>query len=150
LLAVRDILLVPAAIPDTTPVLELTVATPVVLLPHVPLLALDNDVVVVAQTLLVPLMVSGVAFTVSTLVTEQPEIVYVFATMPAATPVTIPVEAPIVATSVLLLLHVPPPVLVSVVLKPEQTEDAPVIADGIALTVIVFVAEVAVGVTIQE
>ena len=44
---------------------------------------------------------------------------------PSATPVTIPV-VPMVAASVLVLLHVPPEVvLVSVIVLPAQTDEAP-------------------------
>jgi hypothetical protein len=47
---------------------------------------------------------------------------------PAETPVTAPVEEPTVATAVLLLLHVPPPVLwLRVVTEPWHTLVVPVI-----------------------
>jgi hypothetical protein len=51
------------------------------------------------------------------------------------TPVTIPLNIPIVATPGLLLLHVPPGVLVSVVVVPTQTVATPEIAVGAVLTV---------------
>lgn len=58
--------------------------------------------------------------------------------MPVPIAVTKPVE-PIVATEVLLLLHVPPDVpFVSVVVRPVHNEETPDIADS-ALTVIDFV-----------
>ena len=50
-------------------------------------------------------------------------------------PETIPELVPIVATMVLLLTHVPPPVLERVVVEPAQTVAVPVIADGNGLTV---------------
>lgn len=59
--------------------------------------------------------------------------------MPAERPFTIPVAIPTVATEVVLLVHVPPPVLLNVVVLPTQTLETPVIADGSELTVIVFV-----------
>lgn len=62
--------------------------------------------------------------------------------VPAATPVTTPVEL-IVATDVLLLVQVPPEVASdNVVVEPVATDDAPVIAaiTGKGLTVIVMVA----------
>ena len=60
--------------------------------------------------------------------------------VPAATPDTMPVVEPIVATPVALLLHVPPAVLLaSVIVRPTQTLVAPVIAES-AFTVIVFTA----------
>ena len=55
---------------------------------------------------------------------------------PAATPVAIP-DVPIVATPILLLAHVPPLVVEDrVVVDPAHKEVVPVIAAGIALTVI--------------
>lgn len=61
--------------------------------------------------------------------------------VPAATPITVPVE-PTVATAVLLLLHVPPDTeFVNVVKLPAQNDSGPVgvIAAGAALTVTVAV-----------
>lgn len=55
--------------------------------------------------------------------------------VPAATPVTIPVD-PTVATNELLLLHAPPVVVsVSVVLSPAQTLAVPPMAAGKLFTV---------------
>lgn len=62
--------------------------------------------------------------------------------MPVATPVTIPVDEPAVAMPVLLLLHVPPPVLVNVVASPTQTLNVPEMEDGSAFTVTILVAAV--------
>jgi len=58
--------------------------------------------------------------------------------VPAATPVKIPLLAPIVAIAVLLLLHVPPPASLKVEvvgLDPPHTNVVPVIAAGFELTV---------------
>ena len=55
--------------------------------------------------------------------------------VPDVTPETIPELVPIVATLVLLLIHVPPPVLERVVVEPAQTVAVPVIADGNGFTV---------------
>ncbi len=56
--------------------------------------------------------------------------------VPAATPETMPVEEPTVATLVAELAHVPPVgVLDSVVVAPTQTVAVPAIAEGSALTV---------------
>ena len=55
--------------------------------------------------------------------------------MPAATPETMPELVPIVATLVLLLVQVPPPVFERVVVEPAQTVAVPVIADGNGFTV---------------
>jgi hypothetical protein len=52
-----------------------------------------------------------------------------------AIPVAIPVEEPIVATPIVELLHVPPPELDKVVVRPEQIVVAPVMAEGNGLTV---------------
>jgi len=61
--------------------------------------------------------------------------------LPAATPVAIPVEEPIVANELLLLVHVPPGVVeLNIVVRPVQTVSVPVIFAGFALTVTVFVA----------
>ena len=65
-------------------------------------------------------------------------------------PVIIPVLASTDATSVLLLLHEPPEVvLLNVVVTPVHTVADPEIEDGSAFTVIVVVA-VATGVVMHE
>ena len=59
--------------------------------------------------------------------------------MPAATPVTIPVE-PTVAVPVALLAHVPPPVAeANVVVAPAHTDVEPVMTAGVANTVTMVV-----------
>lgn len=56
--------------------------------------------------------------------------------MPAATPATTPLADPTEATDGLLLLHVPPvDALVSVMVDPTQTDDAPEMVAGEVLTV---------------
>jgi hypothetical protein len=55
--------------------------------------------------------------------------------VPDTTPDTTPDALPIVATPVLLLVQVPPPVLVSVLVVPTHTTGVPPIADGTGLTV---------------
>lgn len=55
--------------------------------------------------------------------------------LPAETPCKKPVDAPIVATAGVLLLHVPPPASVKVVLDPAQTAEGPIIEDGKEFTV---------------
>ena len=60
--------------------------------------------------------------------------------VPADTPDTIPV-VPIVATPMLALVHVPPPVASArAVVAPVQTVSVPVIAAGVVLTVTVVAA----------
>ena len=61
--------------------------------------------------------------------------------VPAATPVVIPVEEPIVAMLVLLLAHVPPLVVFArVVVVVAHTVGVPVIAGKVGLTVTLVVA----------
>ena len=61
-------------------------------------------------------------------------------TVPGATPVTIPVEEPTVATDILLLLHVPPErASLSVILVPAITVLLPEMVAGAALTVNIIV-----------
>ena len=68
---------VPIATPETTPEADPTVATPVLLLLHVPPVTASVSVVVEpVQSVTVPRMAVGVGFTVTTKVAEQlvPEI----------------------------------------------------------------------------
>ena len=58
--------------------------------------------------------------------------------VPAATPVAIPEEEPMVATEVLLLLQLPPPASVNEVVAPTHTFTIPVINGGPGLTVTVL------------
>lgn len=63
--------------------------------------------------------------------------------MPAAAPVTMPDAVPTVATVVLLLVQVPPPVVLdSVAVVPEHIDNAPdgVMATGVVYTVTVITA----------
>lgn len=63
---------------------------------------------------------------------------YVILALPVAIPLTTPVEEPTVATDVVPLLHVPPPVaLLRVVEPPTHSSAVPVFAPGAALTVTV-------------
>ena len=115
--------------PVTTPVLYTTVATPLLELLHVPpppAILLLNETDCPIHTVVVPDKVP-VAYTVTPLVVLQPAtVVKVIVTEPAETPPTVPLELLTVttlATSTLLLLHVPPPgvPLVSVMDCPWQT-----------------------------
>jgi hypothetical protein len=61
--------------------------------------------------------------------------------VPADTPFTIPENVPIIATAVLLLLHVPPGVgLVSIVVVPRHALSRPDIGLGSGFTVTVVIA----------
>ena len=60
--------------------------------------------------------------------------------VPGVIPVTIP-EEPIMATAVLLLVHIPPPaVLPNIVVAPAHTCSVPLITEGAKFTIIVVVA----------
>ena len=130
--------------PLTTPDDEPTVAIVASLLLHVPPVVISDNVVVdPTQTEAAPVIADGSALTVSDLdVTHPADVVYVIFTVPADAPVTSPVALLTVATEVLLLLHVPPVVAsVNVVVEPTHTADAPLIAAGSGLTVIVVVVK---------
>src|SRR5437763_776971 len=61
--------------------------------------------------------------------------------VPASTPVTTPLDDPIVATAVVLLIHVPPAIAsVKLVVDPVQTSSEPAIAAGNGFTVKTAVA----------
>jgi len=132
---------VPIPTPVTTPV-ALTVATPGVLLLHVPPpVALANAAVPPRQMLTGLVGVMGdIAFTVTVIKLVHPVVsVKVILAVPALMPVSRPVE-PIVATAVLLLIQVPPVgVETNVTLLPAQTVCGPEIS-GLGLTVNTTVA----------
>jgi hypothetical protein len=130
---------VPGIMPVATPVDDPMVATLRLPLVHVPPVAASvSDVVKPVQMLSEPPIAGGAAFTVTSAVTLQPvaDILYVMRDVPVAIPETTPVEVPIDATVVLLLLHVPPGVpSVSDVLPPTHIARLPVIGAGSGLTV---------------
>jgi hypothetical protein len=104
---------VPAATPVTTP--SLLPISAMVALPELHVPAPDELVSVVVsngQTLKVPPIAAGAAFTVTTEKTRQPVAVSVkvIVAVPALTPLTTPSDNPTVATLVLLLAQVPAPV----------------------------------------
>ena len=69
-------------------------------------------------------------------------VVYVIVEVPFATAVTTPVDPTTVATAVLLLVHVPPPVASASVLVPGfPIKVVPVIAAGATFTVAVVVTK---------
>ena len=130
----------PATPPDTpeaTPVAEPIVATGrLPLLHRPPVDAVPNAEVDPAHRLNVPVIEPGNGFTATGVVAMQLAAeVYVIVEVPAATPVTIPVD-PIVALLTSLLLHVPPAVTsVNEVVDPTQTAFVPEIAAGNGLIV---------------
>jgi hypothetical protein len=128
---------VPATTPVTTPE-ELTVAIDAELLLHVPpLTLLVRDVAEPAQTVSVPAIAAGAAFTVTTFVRMHPEnSKYVIVAVPEDTPVTTPLVSPTVAIESLPLIQLPPVVVfVKVVVAPEHTVAVPPIVPGRASTV---------------
>ena len=129
----------PATTPVATPVDALMVAIPVLLLLQVPpAVALVRVVVVAGHALSVPPIPGGAELILTIVVALQPEAdEKLIVEVPAATPVTMPEEEPMVATEVLLLVHVPPLVAsVSVVVWPVHTLVVPAIAAGVGFTVI--------------
>jgi hypothetical protein len=95
------------------------------------------------HTVGVPVIVPGKAFTVMTLVREQPRLVYVIVVVPADRPLSTP-AALIVPTAKSLLLQAPTSGkgdALSVIVALTQTAPAPVIAPGKLLTVTISVAE---------
>lgn len=88
-----------------------------------------------AQTLSVPLIAGGAGFTVIIFIAVQPVgSRYVIVAVPGATPPIRPVLTPVVvavAINVLLLLHVPPPVVsVKVIAWPWHTLLLPIMGDN--------------------
>ena len=132
----------PAETPETMPEVGATVAIPVDPEVHVPpVVELLNVVVAPAQTADVPFITPpfGNGLTVIVLVAVAlPQMlvtVYEIIAVPAATPVVIPVE-PTVAIPVALELHTPPVVeLLSVMVEPAQTADAPVIVPAVGAVI---------------
>ncbi len=126
--------------PLTTPVSEPTETTVTALELQVPPgLALDRVVDELAQNVVVPVIVGGNEFTVTTSVTEHPATVYVRFAVPAVLPVITPVVAPTVIEPVPTdAVHVPPAnELVAVTVALGHTASVPPMADGIAFTVTV-------------
>jgi hypothetical protein len=133
---------VPTPTPDTAPLVALTVATPVLLLVHVPENVADVNVVVqLLHSVSTPPIAPGKVTTVATIVRRQPVAnVYLIVELPVATPVTTPVPATTVAFDGTLLVHVPPDGdELSVAVLPIHAVADPVIADGDASTVAVRV-----------
>jgi hypothetical protein len=139
---------VPADKPETKPVVALIDANVVDDIDHTPPAGVADIVAdSPTQRLLLPVGVVGLGLIVMIAVRMQPvPRVYVMVEVPALTPRAIPEPLPIVATAVLLLLHVPPPDgLISVVLTPSQTLSVPMMVAGSVLTVKVAVLRQPVG-----
>jgi hypothetical protein len=111
------------------------------LLLHVPpVVVLASVVWLPAQTVCVPTIAAGIAFTVNGCTALHPVgITYDIVTAAAATPVTMPV-AFTVALVVLLLIQLPPAVVeLNAVVAPTHTNGVPVIPAGVVFTVTTLV-----------
>jgi hypothetical protein len=127
-------MVIPAEMPVTTPVVaetDPTVAIAVEPLLHTP--PVDDSVRMVFRplhTVVVPINGAGSGLTV--MVENLAQVVgkvYIMFGVPAATPVTTPVEGSTVARPVLLDVHIPPDIaLVKLIVKPGQTDEGPVTA----------------------
>jgi hypothetical protein len=113
-------------------------AVEVLLLLHVPPLVASASVVDAPEHITdAPVIATGFGLMVICCVTTQPVgSVYLIVGVPAAFAVTSPVEEPIEAIALLLLVHVPPAgVEFNVPVLPTQYANVPVIAVGGLLTV---------------
>lgn len=125
--------------PNTPPLL-FTVATEGVPLLQVPPGTDSNNAVLDPTHRPVLPVIAAIGFTVTGFVaTHRPPWEYVIVVVPPAIPYTLPALST-VAAAVLLLVQVPPVPSTSVIKDPSHTEDAPLIATGAALAVIVSVA----------
>lgn len=121
--------------PDTGP----TVATPGLLLLHVPPVVASLSVTAYPWQMVVVPVIGATVVTVAVREAIQPAgVVYRIVLVPAASAVTIPEERPIVAVVVLVLLHVPPGIAsLRVAVLPEHNSAGPVIAaSGLTETVV--------------
>jgi len=113
---------------------------------HVPPAVASVRVVLVpGHTIGVPAIGCGSGLTVTCVTVWQPPAVSVnvIFELPAATPVTVPVVDPIVATAGVELLHVPAPLAsVSVIADPMHTGTLPDGVTGVWFTVTTFVTVV--------
>ena len=127
----------PVTIPDEVPTVAIVVP-PLLQVP--PPIELCSAVVPPGQTLGVP-VIGATGLTVIVAVTAHPPgEVYLITEVPAVNPLTTPVDSPIVATVVLPLVHVPPPVAsLRVMVLPWQTDVGPEIAGTAGRTVAVVV-----------
>lgn len=137
---VKVIVVDPAVPPVTTPVVEPTEAVDGARLLHIPPVLVSVKVTVASeQTAAGPDITPGNAFTVITVVAEQPdtEEVKIIESEPGLIPVTRPDDGSTVATVVNWLVHIPVPLeVLKGSVASTHTGAAPVIGDGSASTVI--------------
>ena len=139
--SVQVMVAVPTATPFTIPVADPTVAIEMLLLDHDPPVEVESAVVCATHNPKVPVMAPGAGLTVIDLVTVQPvPREYVIVTVPERIPDTKPDDEPTPPIAGLLLVQRPPVTAsASGDVVPAQTVDAPLMAVGDALTVIVLV-----------
>ena len=116
---------------------EPIVATAVLLLLQCPPVVTSlNAAVRPAQSTSGPVIFAGTGFTVTSVVFRHPVASeYVITAVPLPTPATIPEIEPILATAVLVLVHIPPPIAsLRSISPPTQTLKVPVMVDGIGFT----------------
>jgi hypothetical protein len=103
----------------------------------------NNAVVAFSQTTAAPVMGYGTGYTVTVVTALHPVgMTYVIMEVPVLTPVTIPVDEPIVAITVFPLTHVPPGMLLlSVAVIPTQVSGVPLIEGGEGFTDTVVVVK---------
>jgi hypothetical protein len=109
---------------------------------HVPPVGVEERVVVEPEhTVVAPVIAPGFALTVTTNVAGQPRSdVNVITDVPAATPVTSPVEVTVAFAGV-PEVHEPADASLRLVVAPTHTAAVPVIAGGSALTVTIVEVE---------
>jgi hypothetical protein len=139
---------VPAPIPSTSPVIELIVATELLLVLHVPpVVALVSTVVCPLHKFNAPALAASVPLTVTVRVAKQPnELVNLIVVVPALLPVTKPV-VPTDAIAGVALLQVPVPTDTSMAVdSPEHILLVPpCIGAGIGFTVTIAERKQPVG-----
>jgi hypothetical protein len=127
------------------PVAEPATAIAVLLLLQVPPVVAEDKVLVAPRQMpVVPVIDAGAGLTVRMADLAHPveDSVNIMLEFPAETALMVPLVAPMVATVVLLLLHVPAPdALVSVADVPAQSESVPPILAGRAITVTTLVVK---------
>lgn len=125
----------PAATPVTLPDASTDAIVLLLLLQLPPDTDSVNGVIDPAHTSFAPVMVAGTPFTDTTVVAKHPVPgVIVIVAFPIVTPFTTPVDDPTEATALLLLVHVPPMLLLKVLVELRQTAAVPLIT-GAGFTV---------------
>ena len=135
-------MVVPDVMPVTVPVAEMVAIVVMLLLHTPPPIASDKLIVLPGQTTgFDGVMLVGDEFTVTIAAAEQLPTVYKIVVVPEANALTRP-PTEMVATEVVLLLHIPLPVAsVSVIVPPMQRLTGEgLIAEGVALTVTIIAA----------